>query len=1114
MDIFQRPQNHPKRILARWLLIIGVLLLTIALAIPYCIPKTAVEKILSNKVDGTVKIGSMQLSLFSGQKFFDIEIHSPKVEGGIHAIEIEGNFYTLLLFPSFLTIKILQPELTFIPAVKTHSTSSTAESWNLPSTPKIEVFNGTIRSEKVLFSSFQGEFQSSSSTITGSLQSTLESEKQIGDIRSSFQCLFQSSTFKNFFKDPSKMIEKLNTLQGSIQIHTDKLPLQWLGDISDFLGDHLNSDISIEMHQGLFASFDIKSPKLTALLKGSSANNRLHIESASHIEYVLTNPIMKHLSLDLSLTNPCTVEALFGSSSNWKVQLQNPFKCKTSTNTTLSITQLIAKKNEDVLTLNGELTQPEGKGSILMHQQNNRDWDFAFTDISTSWAEIFEQALGTKAARIKELGPLISSTGSYLNETFLFNLQAKNLQLSETKLLINPKVIQLTAPVTLKSPFINLDVQTFIYKQNDYALSLSGTAPEVAFHYPEINVNILLEELLIEKKLAAPLTGNFRATFSHLTTTSFPLSSSGGTIKGDLGGTLQALQCKNLRVEGDNLQIETSFLVQPSPLAITSTQPLLFTLKMQNQFDLTGTVTFYATDHPFATHSHYKTKANVAWKNQEEKKEGHLTLNLDLNLTDNQIDHLDLNTSGTNLPIEWVYPDATLWIGENIDFQIQAKGAKEKEVEGQIKLFNPFVSINLFGNISKEGFTLSKSQRKSTIEYSFKPFKDLSFLKKHALKISSSGTLKLECNTLFFPFNEDLSKLEFVANLEGKNLAITNTQNHTTALFPTLSAEIDKRPLAPFVADLSLRSSYLDKEGTLTAHLSHPTQDPDSMQISINCENFPLLNLANIGAHLSTNFLFDVTKKSGTSTLQLATDNLQLKAAAEIRNGILSFTPPLEGQVKNIRIYDSELERGVFVPFTIPTKGVSIPLFPLNIGKMQIPKLLLGSFQLSAKVQGNTQALFNALNMGYTATVPVYCVPLCSENRHLSSDKRPASLSIIDGILYLPRLDLLLENRIWIVLWGSTNLKTGHTTLYLGITGQTLTNILGIQQLAPNFVLPIKIEGQLDNLTVSKQDIVAAIAYLTAKLYAQMITPVPGLNLDILFNQSSVPPMRCPPPWN
>jgi hypothetical protein len=94
------------------------------------------------------------------------------------------------------------------------------------------------------------------------------------------------------------------------------------------------------------------------------------------------------------------------------------------------------------------------------------------------------------------------------------------------------------------------------------------------------------------------------------------------------------------------------------------------------------------------------------------------------------------------------------------------------------------------------------------------------------------------------------------------------------------------------------------------------------------------------------------------------------------------------------------------------------------------------------------------------------------------------------------------------------DLKTNQTTIYIGLTGQTLRQTLGIEQLSPSFVLPIRTFGNLDNIKIQKQDIVTAIAFLTAKIYSQRLAPKGNeINLDFLVDQRSVPPMTCPPSW-
>jgi hypothetical protein len=259
----------------------------------------------------------------------------------------------------------------------------------------------------------------------------------------------------------------------------------------------------------------------------------------------------------------------------------------------------------------------------------------------------------------------------------------------------------------------------------------------------------------------------------------------------------------------------------------------------------------------------------------------------------------------------------------------------------------------------------------------------------------------------------------------------------------------------------------------------------------------------------------DATQGLGKAALHLESQTFQIDADANIEKNILFLSAPVKGRIRNIQSENVSLQKGNWVPFYIPSKDVRVPLFPLKIENIQLPRVVVAPFVVSTKVEGNTKSVLSALNLGYQGSVLVYCVPVCGENQKIGMEQRPASLSVVQGVLYVPRIDLLVGNKVWIVMWGSMDLKTNQTTIYIGLTGQTLRQALGIEQLSPSFVLPIRTSGNLDSIKIQKQDIVTAIAFLTAKIYSQRLAPKGNeINLDFLVDQRSVPPMTCPPSWS
>jgi hypothetical protein len=121
-----------------------------------------------------------------------------------------------------------------------------------------------------------------------------------------------------------------------------------------------------------------------------------------------------------------------------------------------------------------------------------------------------------------------------------------------------------------------------------------------------------------------------------------------------------------------------------------------------------------------------------------------------------------------------------------------------------------------------------------------------------------------------------------------------------------------------------------------------------------------------------------------------------------------------------------------------------------------------------------------------------------------------------NGVLQLGRLDALLANAIHLCAWGDIHLARDRLDLTLGLPADTLSESFGIQNLSPNYVLKIPVEGTLENPELTTGPATAKIATMAA---AQLI-PKPG-PLGTFFkvinaatsDNSDVPPPKRPFPW-
>lgn len=1127
----------PKKIL-KGLAIFFSFIFIFLIVLPYITPKTLLEKVASHLFKGSVNMQEASLAPFGKMRFSQIQLNTKKVRGNIDEIEIHAGLYWTLLFLDTTNISLKKPDLTI------ENSSSSKAGIEKPDSFdqflfKLNIQNGIFRYNGANFSEVDGYLHTGKNFLSSKLKATASYGEMEGNFFIDTELAVDEDLDEIFFlkKNP------LFSLRGSLDFNSKSLPLAWFPLLNDLLGSTLNSQIKLKFDPSFVGSLSLDSPFF--YLDGAVHFNQetLSFSRPCTWNYVFNNRVVERLNLLCKLEDNASIGGTIHSLDEWSVQLKNPLKFRTAQQTKLSIQTFHFHRKWKNLTLESQLIQPK-KGYLSLKTLKDT-YKFQINDLSTSWGELWKNG-----EIFKQLGPSLSLKGDLKERILTLLMSAENFSLPATKIQLTDTGFSLMEPTNITSNLGNYAIKKLIRENKDYAFLIKGENAQFPLELQDYQFDLTIKEVELEKSLKSTLEGNFSCEFNKLKGPYSDYFFNEGSIMGEIRGGFEKFTVENVQLKVPEGHLETAFSVEDTFKKIHSIQSSPFDLRISQGLAFAGVIPSYSwkehQENALSIHLNFlkssldffnvEIKGGKALLNyQQEKGIKTLEYKTEIHFSNQQkvlgffnsegsfttkkgeLKSIDIEMDAKNFPVQLFGEQAADLFGSSIQIQAKAKG--NALAQGELRLENPLLRAELFGTYSKEGFTLSKNLKKSTVSCSLSSLENHPFIKEHKIKITGGGQIKIDCQSLFFPFDADKKELELVAQLEAKNIGLSNERTGANGYFHDTYLSIDKRSFGPFTTQLDTTTSQSQIQATSTKGASslrciYDPLQPNSLNFFVKFEKFPSLDFAYLGSKLDGTAFIDVRQGNGKSALHLEAETFQIDLDAKVEKSVCTLTTPVKGRLKNLAIGNAVLQKTSWVPFTIPVRDVRIPLFPLAPQEIQVPKIVFSPFVVETKVEGNTKSVLSSLNVGYKGNVLIYCVPICGENQKLSLDQRPASASILNGTLYLPRIDLLVANKIWLVLWGSTDLKSGATTLILGISGLTLAQTLGIEQLSPTFVLPIRYSGKLQTIQLQKQDIVAAIAFLTAKIYSQRLASKGNeINLDFLVDQREVPPLLCPPSW-
>ncbi len=218
----------------------------------------------------------------------------------------------------------------------------------------------------------------------------------------------------------------------------------------------------------------------------------------------------------------------------------------------------------------------------------------------------------------------------------------------------------------------------------------------------------------------------------------------------------------------------------------------------------------------------------------------------------------------------------------------------------------------------------------------------------------------------------------------------------------------------------------------------------------------------------------------------------------------ISLLPSSAIAIKNLNpLFFEGIQLQKPVSLTLSPKGFSYPLTPTPYETVQIEKAVLDLGQISCKPNRLITTLSQFLKSDRLLDlnqIAVHCAPF--------------EFSAKNGLVQMSRMEALLAGSIHVSTWGSMDLLRDKIEMQAGIPSDMLEKWLGMENLSPDYVLPISISGSTENPQIDKTQAGIQLASLAAnRLSGEGVFGKWVKNWIPASDAQNIPAAKRPFPW-
>ncbi len=472
-----------------------------------------------------------------------------------------------------------------------------------------------------------------------------------------------------------------------------------------------------------------------------------------------------------------------------------------------------------------------------------------------------------------------------------------------------------------------------------------------------------------------------------------------------------------------------------------------------------------------------------------------------------------------------------------------------------IKAKSPFLNMSGGISLNPQSVVLSDSSSPLKIEFLLTPlaydviFKQIetsfsleedTLFKASLLKLNipfiSSDYKKPDLANLLLNLQIENEQVSFRNKETKKPISLVNTKlslqkkDEKTPLYLSIDTNTSSSQKGSFHLDAQIKN-LLNREGQF--HPSNIQSDliasfqkfpADALEIIFPSKNKVFSNL--LGPYFDMTLKTSLHNSSGPLAANLTSKNMKFSLEGELSSGVLTLRQNLLMQIslnsKTSLVFSksinplsiSSLSSNDPLSIEISAKGFSLPLFPLNLNRIEVPSARITPGKIFCQNEGNINLMLGILKSkqaNQTSQLELWFAPLI--------------VHIQKGILDLERTEILVANAYDIALWGRINLPANKVNMTLGLTAPCLKAAFNIQDLPKDYVLHIPLTGTLDNIKLNKSvatsKIVALTLWQSKNITGDLGAGIGGALIGGLLNQvlkppgneGATPPAKTPFPW-
>lgn len=252
----------------------------------------------------------------------------------------------------------------------------------------------------------------------------------------------------------------------------------------------------------------------------------------------------------------------------------------------------------------------------------------------------------------------------------------------------------------------------------------------------------------------------------------------------------------------------------------------------------------------------------------------------------------------------------------------------------------------------------------------------------------------------------------------------------------------------------------------------------------------------------------------GVTSVKVQGQHSRLNIDAEIANGYLTLTQPLEGTIDvtpELSKHFLNFLNPLLVTAVASDHPISIRIEPANfrlpvafwaLEEVEIGSATIDVGRVTATEGGSLSSLLQFLKQGRSG--------------HHSLWFTPQYLSLHQGILHVERVDYLIDDALRIATWGQVDLLKDKVDITVAVMASTLGRAFHLTALPQSDMLLLHMRGSTSHPRIDTKQVASNIATLITKHHANQSVPFLKDILSLLTgpsNKNVPPPTASPFPW-